>query len=279
MSKTKDDSSTVLWPGDVANVAQLLLGISFLGIVASHHAGRLDVLDPLIVKDGFCVSNQDRSVYAQSHALCFYSDTVMAVALFFLVRWAKTRIKSPEVLQPVAANIPGIFFHGAAHLWIGTSDSLGGEAMEQPRYMSYTTTAGIARVYAGLFIFWFFLLRGVAPGKIPNWGLFLMALVANTGHVFAVPGKMAFTYVSTVLVLPFAVGQLLTRKTEKFYNCYALCLLPVGIIPFVEHFACTSVLQHLGGHFVYDTAISVGLTAYALYVVKYDALKAPGKLD
>ena len=40
---------------------------------------------PSFAKDGFCVSNKDGPVLMQSHALCFYEDTIFAILVWVLV--------------------------------------------------------------------------------------------------------------------------------------------------------------------------------------------------
>ena len=50
--------------------------------------GFIDVIEPVVRADGFCISNKDKSVWYQSHMLCFYGDTFMSVALFVTGRFA-----------------------------------------------------------------------------------------------------------------------------------------------------------------------------------------------
>ena len=40
---------------------------------------------PSFAQDGFCVSNKDGPVLMQSHALCFYEDTIFAILVWVLV--------------------------------------------------------------------------------------------------------------------------------------------------------------------------------------------------
>ena len=65
--------------GDAVNVLAIASMLGFTATVAAQLAGWTDVLDDSFMRDGFCVANQDKSVYWQSHMLCFYGDTGMSV--------------------------------------------------------------------------------------------------------------------------------------------------------------------------------------------------------
>ena len=39
---------------------------------------------PSFAQHGFCVSNEDGPVFMQSHALCFYEDTIFAILIWVL---------------------------------------------------------------------------------------------------------------------------------------------------------------------------------------------------
>ena len=103
--------------GDVANILNILNSIAFVVAAIAQYRGFIDIFSKSFVSDGFCVSNQDKSVYVQSHLLCFYADSAYAVVLWILTSMCATGM-AEESLQPVRQNILGIFFHGCGHMYI-----------------------------------------------------------------------------------------------------------------------------------------------------------------
>ena len=68
--------------GDAVNVLAIASMLGFSATVAAQLAGWTGVLDDSFMRDGFCVANQDMSVYWQSHMLCFYGDTGMSASVY-----------------------------------------------------------------------------------------------------------------------------------------------------------------------------------------------------
>ena len=110
-------------------------------------------------RDGFCVSNQDKSVYYQSHALCFYTDTAFCIILSILFKMAEGTA-SEKAIAPIKKNIPGHFFHGAVHMYIAFEEVTKNTAFEDVK-VPLDTVKGL--ILGSLF--WFFLLKGVMSQK------------------------------------------------------------------------------------------------------------------
>ena len=78
----KENTST----GDMLNVFNIVNCLAFMGLVLAQHSGMIDIFNQSFVKDGFCVSNKDKSIYMQSHAMCFYADTAYALVLWIFTK-------------------------------------------------------------------------------------------------------------------------------------------------------------------------------------------------
>jgi hypothetical protein len=87
-------------------------------MVAAQEAGLVDIMSASFLKDGFCVSNKDQSIYVQSHMLCFYGDTAFAILLYVLCKLGEGNINQ-DALDFVKINILGIFGHGCGHFALG----------------------------------------------------------------------------------------------------------------------------------------------------------------
>ena len=73
--------------GNFLNVFHIVNTLAFMGVVLAQHDGKINVLTPAYVRDGFCISNQDKSIWVQSHALSFYGDTVYSIVLLVLTKF------------------------------------------------------------------------------------------------------------------------------------------------------------------------------------------------
>jgi hypothetical protein len=61
MGNRKSKYSSTL--GDVAQIFVLLNTLLFAGAVIAQLKGYVDILDPSFEKDGFCISNKDKSIW------------------------------------------------------------------------------------------------------------------------------------------------------------------------------------------------------------------------
>jgi hypothetical protein len=101
----------------VANWFTLVTSIAFVVMVGLQENGYINVLDRLFIRDGFCISYQDQSVYLQSHMLCFYGDTAFAALMFVICRANKGNM-SYEAIKPVNDSILNVFAHGCGHVFM-----------------------------------------------------------------------------------------------------------------------------------------------------------------
>merc|ERR1719266_2175012 len=107
-----------MWPtfGDVANGVVILGSIAFAYLVVFER--ETSIFDPLWKTDGFCVSNKDVP-YWNSHDLCLYVDTVLAVVLGVLY-YILHKTPGMEIANDYTFfNIPAILAHGLGHGGIG----------------------------------------------------------------------------------------------------------------------------------------------------------------
>ena len=111
--------------GNVLNVFNIVNTLIFMGIVLANHEGKIDILSSSYARDGFCVSNQDKSIWVQSHALSFYGDTIYSFVLLILTKYFSQGL-SPVALKPAIDGIAGTFGHGCAHLWLAMEEEVTG---------------------------------------------------------------------------------------------------------------------------------------------------------
>merc|ERR1739847_241651 len=71
--------------GDAVNGLVIVNTLVYIGFIVAHANGFGVEFSPSFAQDGFCVSNKNGPVYMQSHALCFYEDTIFAIIVWFLV--------------------------------------------------------------------------------------------------------------------------------------------------------------------------------------------------
>ena len=86
-------------------------------MVLADANGMIDVVDPVVREDGFCISNKEESIWAQSHMLCFYGDTLLSMVLFYLSRHFQGNL-TDAAMRPINDNIIGTVGHGFAHFFI-----------------------------------------------------------------------------------------------------------------------------------------------------------------
>jgi hypothetical protein len=175
-------------PGDYAHALVLFNTFLYLVAMICQSSGAVDIFSAQVAEDGFCISNQDKSVNVQSHMLCFYGDSLASLVLLFLT-WKSTNKR----LAPVRANIPGIFFHGVAHGYIGYK----GVSASEGLFFVSKPMSERALDFAVLGTFWIALLYAALP-KL-SWRFVVPFAALNTVLLQLVPGRFGFTYVQTVL--------------------------------------------------------------------------------
>ena len=256
--------------GNICHGLNLLNQVVFMGTVIGHHQGWFDILSPPYAHDGFCISNQDQSIYYQSHALCFYSDTVFCIFLTILVKLTENSV-SESAIKPLKTMIPGHFIHGATHMWLANTPLT--KITHYERTLDAPQDA--MKAIAALSLFWFFLIKSIM--HTPNVKLLhLVALTIPTVavHFLFISRLIAFSYVTIILALVIVYDELSTPIKDKYYLARVLILsTPVNVIAWVEATACHSFLIKYGGHFCYDNAIPISYLAYFTYVASMEGTK------
>ena len=107
--------------GDFVNGLIIVNTLAYIGVIVAHANGLKIELSPSFAQDGFCVSNKEESVVWQSHALCFYEDTIFALLVWFLVKIGKDMLPEFDVTF-LTGYAFSTFVHGAAHLSLAYRD-------------------------------------------------------------------------------------------------------------------------------------------------------------
>ena len=113
--------------GDIVNALSIVNILLFVGVIIAHTKGVNVNFSPAFAEDGFCVSNKDEHVLLQSHALCFYEDTILAILLWFLASYVGKSVIPDSAVTQINKNALGCFIHGTAHLSIAYRDYNSGE--------------------------------------------------------------------------------------------------------------------------------------------------------
>ncbi len=259
--------------GDGANFLMLTNTIAFLTYVLLDSTSRVPsewTSSTSFKSTGFCVANQDSSL-VQSHILCFYIDTLTAMALILLGRrYGDVRgIKN----SPVLTAAPGIFGHGLAHLglWAGKLPTEGEALFLDPT--TFDSPALLALRLVAIWTFFFALLRSL-PSISPKAAA-AHAAIHSPILGLLVPPRLGFTYVQTALLAVAAAHELLRSDKDHYYDVASLAInLPVGFVAWLEALACDSVLgqqrltyKAMGGHWLYDGTINLSMFAYYAIVL------------
>ena len=174
--------------GNFTNTIVLLNSIVFLLCIILQNKGIIDIFSAPFLEDGFCISNKDKSLWYQSHALSFYSDTAFALILWLICRMSKGTV-SDEALEPINGAILAIFGHGCGHMFLATktvASEMNQTVWERP--------AGFAKSCCILSIFWICFMRSIFGTKHMSKIVFFSALYTGI-HVFFIIGRFGFTYV------------------------------------------------------------------------------------
>jgi hypothetical protein len=252
--------------GDAAHCFMLLNTTTFMVCVILHAFQYHHLFSASWSTDGFCITHKTDAVTVlgvrmpiSSHALCFYSDIVFAVALFLLSR---TR-KNESSMKPVVDAAPGIFGHGIAHLGLwaaGDASSLGPSilASSEPAWKLISSVVGVS-------VFFYLFFRGFS--SLSRRAVWTHSLFHGAVTALAIPPRFGFTYVQTALMLVYSYAELKRPSSEKdaYFDAYAwLVGVPVGFVGWMESIGCDTFIRRLGGHVVYDTSISLSILAYFL---------------
>lgn len=263
--------------GNVVHTAHIINILTFAFCVVKFSnsqdlssAKTWNFFDPVWEKDGFCVSNPT-TFYWNSHDLCLYADTVLALVLGFIYFAIKDTPGMKSANNLVKWNILGILGHGLAHGGMGWNirKSLleGGVSEFQQQVLVLSDFASMAVIIENLpaLLFWLPLIKATMPnGK--NLVVLIISLLSIVGGKLT-PVRMGFTYTQTVLFLCFSLNQLMQRKSDKTfaYTLYAaLVTFPLGLVGWQESMACTNFVIKYGGHLIYDAYIPISSIIFYL---------------
>mmetsp|Transcript_65199 Transcript_65199/g.108325 ORF Transcript_65199/g.108325 Transcript_65199/m.108325 type:complete len:268 (-) Transcript_65199:162-965(-) len=263
--------------GDIAHAFVLFNTVAFMLAVIVDALGLLSgvfALSGSFKKHGFCVTAP--ATLANSHLLCFYGDTIGALAVAILGRsGARSGTKGVDA---VARSSAGVFGHGVAHLALWNAGGAFGDVAAGPRIFEPVPAGeGLVRL-AGLTVFFGLLFRSVGSISAP-W---LHSVLHAATLSLLVPPRFSFTYVQTALMLVASVCELGRADKDIFYDVHALMVsLPVGFFGWLEAMSCDVFLINMGGHAWYDWSIWISLIAYyfvARYALPQDGAVAQKKI-
>lgn len=247
--------------GNVANSFVLVSSVSFLAAVVLQHNGVVSVFDESFMADGFCVMGERESPL-NSHALCFYGDTV-AAALLAALAWRHRRMKG---FQPVENAALATFMHGLGHLTLFNTrredeDWNAPDKMAPPGQSPDKDLPTKLLEMAPMWLFFCALLRSAPAVPSAHAAVHSVPLAALLYYV--VPRQISFTYVNSALLCVSILYAIAQREKDDFYTLVALLInLPVSLCAWLEGTACESGYRAVGGHILYDSCIYLSFFAY-----------------
>ena len=257
--------------GDLVNWLVVVNTLVYIGVIVAHANGFSIELSPSFAEDGFCVSNKDKSVLWQSHALCFYEDTVFALFLWLLITMGKDMLPEGDATLLTRSAV-GTFVHGAAHMSLAYRDYTAGDPD------GHFSEGGFKPLrFLTVLTLWSTFMWMIHPDHSTSKKA-IRGLFWATVHMF-VPRLYAFSFVHCVLVMEFCYKAKQIKEVDSFYNIRtALLNIPNSILAWMEVFACEKYLQPYGGHAIYDAFIPITNIAY-IFVLFYYNNKKSKKID
>jgi len=254
--------------GDIVNGVVVANSVSFLCVQAFSNSFSKSFLD-----DGFCVSNKDKPILIQSHALSFYSDTIFSIILYYMYNNIAVDfdpINNKKLLEPVKANIIAVFSHGLGHLNLAFNSRF---FSHRPLILSISNLANKSVSVITLYIFWYYLIKAAyLTGNNYYWNV--NAVLHTIFLSFVIPFNHSFTYVQTVLMLTAAISEYNLKDKDIYYDMKALIVhLPITIVGWIEALYCDKFFKNIGGHLIYDTTIPVSIIAYHMSLYYYNKYK------
>ena len=250
--------------GDIGNVL-LLVGTLLVTTCMIFQYPSSSYYDESWLKNGFCVSNED-TVWKNSHALSFYSDTLFTLIIFYLylnkTRFEKTKSKSttpPLQMAILSGSIMGIFGHGAGHMYLSVEPT-GMDLRLFDDYNNYTISKrGIMITLVNFFGFGAIFCGGLPLASMKR--LVLASVIATSGvTILNIEPKFNFIYAQAIIFILISLHALSLELKHKLTATYMLVPylnLPVLVVGILEATCCNSFLKTFGGHVVFDTMISI----------------------
>ena len=252
--------------GDLVNGLVVVNTLAYIGVIVAHANGFSIELSPSFAEDGFCVSNKDGSVLWQSHALCFYEDTVFALLVWFLVTIGKDMLPEGDVTLMIRSAL-STFIHGAAHLSLAYRDYTAGDPEGH-----FSENGFKPFRFLTILIFWSTFMWMIHP-ELAISKKALRGVFWTIVHL-SIPRLYAFSFVHCVLVMEFCIKAMQVKEADSFYNIRTPLLnIPNSILAWMEVFACEKFLQPYGGHAIYDAFIPITMIAY-IFVLFYYSKKS-----
>ena len=254
--------------GDIVNSVVIINTMSFLYYMLFSNSFSKSFID-----DGFCISNKDKHLFVQSHALSFYSDTIFAYILYYMynnISVDNNPINNIKLLSPVKANIIAVFSHGLGHLNLAYNSRY---FSNKPLMLNINSNINKYLSIVTLYFFWYYLIKAAyLNGNNIYWNInaFIHTLILST----SIPINHSFTYVQTTLMLTAAISELNLKNKDIYYDIKAIVIhLPITIVGWVEALYCDKFIKNYGGHVIYDTTIPISIITYHSLLYFYKKYK------
>jgi len=243
--------------GDIGNGLLVACTSVITACLVQKWPGR-EYFDNNWLSNGFCVSNPS-TFWWNSHMLSFYVSTIFAAIISHRAshRALNARKCTPPVQWDLLSGAAvGVFFHGAAHFYIGSSPvpmdmRFKFDNLAHSVAISLILIVAFAAIFKGIVLF--------ASKK----RLFTSAAIATIGvTVFDVEPELNVVYGQAALYITSALNMLSLSKSNKdcaAYMLYPFFQFPILLIGILESTGCESFLQYLGGHMFYDASIAMNV--------------------
>lgn len=268
-------SSFYSYAGDAGQVLAIASALAFAFMAGNYMPDPTSTFfDTQWKQEGFCVTNRDIP-YWNSHDMCLYVDTIMAVlaGLLFLAWRNDPGMDQANVI--FKANIPGVLLHGVGHAALGKAIRDGTMNLEDGRKLviesamaQNESTLRLGLSFLPLVSFWYALSKASMP-NVSNKFTFAAALLVTYCQLW-IPNDFGFTYTQTILILEFSINQLFRPKEEKdlAYFLYPVMVgVPLTMIGWMESTMCSTMVRDwFYGHLVYDAYIPLSMMAWYMVV-------------
>jgi len=239
--------------GDIVNTLSIVNILAYGAVIIAHAKGFDVNVSPAFAEDGFCVSNKGEHVLVQSHAICFYEDTILAILMVFLASYVGKNIIPDSAATLIKKNALGCLIHGGVHMSIAYRDYNKGNnsgGLSFPMKMS---------LYS---IFWMSMMNFIHK-DISLLNKVVRSLFYVLIHTLLVPRVYGFAFVHSILMLEIGFQELLEKEKDEFYNLKTVLLyIPNSVLAWMEVFGCENYLRPYGGHAIYDVAVPLTNIAY-----------------
>lgn len=258
--------------GDFWNILVIANTIAYIGAIVGHASG-FDIIEfsPTLARDGFCVSNENKSLPWQTHAICFYLGTIFSLLTWVLVKMESDVLPDRDVIMmPRYAFIT--FVHGLAHLSLIYRDYKRNLGVQKD--INEDNISPLRSII--LLIFWSTFMWVIHPDY--SFGKKSLRAVFWTTVYLPIPRLYSVPFANSVLIMEFCIKEIQAKKVDPYYNIrIPLFYIPTSILAWMEVLACETFLQPYGGHAIYDAFIPITQIAYIFILCYY--CKKTKKID